>query len=148
MKEIKRLTIKVEKGGMRCLKLGELTKQSLTIKNNGQVWWTAFRNFTWEEVAKGFAIDRNIVDKVRVSEYKNIGKENAKKILEKAQEILPKHVDTEWEYLVDDAILDAIFIEYENGEFLVGQLALPYELDDVEDFYDYLAEELLIEQLF
>ena len=147
--KIKKLSISMERGGLKMPKPNEMEQQKLTIKNNGQVWWTGLRNFSKEEIEKGFGADGNIVKKVKLSEYKNIGKENALKILERAQEILPKHIDTECRHLICDASLDEVLIEYDDGEFLVGQLdALTYELDEVEEFYDYLAEELLIENLF
>lgn len=146
--KIKKLSIKVEKGGMMCPRLGEIIQQTLTIKNNGQVWWTALRNLTEEERAKGFSYDGICIGNIKLSEYKNIGKDNALKILEKAQEVLPTKIDTEYKHFICDATPDEIYIEYENGERLFGQsIDFLSDSDDVENFYDYLAEELLIENL-
>ena len=149
-KKIKKLNIKVEKGGMRCPQPGEFMKQSITIKNNGQIWFNAWRNLTEEEIAKGFTTKEGFfVERVKITEQKNIGKENARRILERAGAVLPKHIDTNFMVLVCDASLDEIVIEYEDGEIVVGQLEqLTYELDDVEEFYDFLAEETCIENLF
>ena len=148
-KKIKKLNIKVEKGGMMCPQPGEFMKQSITIKNNGQIWFNAWRNLTEEEIAKGFTTEEGFFERVKITEQKNIGKENARRILERAGEVLPKHIDTNFMVLVCDASLDEIVIEYEDGEIVVGQLEqLTYELDDVEEFYDFLVEETLIENLF
>ena len=50
---------------------------------------------------------------------------------------------------IDDGGGWTLIIEYEDGEIVVGQLEqLTYELDDVEEFYDFLAEETCIENLF
>lgn len=148
-KKIKKLNIKVEKGGMMCPQPGEFMKQSITIKNNGQIWFNAWRNLTEEEMSKGFIASNGVfAPAVVVREQKNIGS-NAKHILERASEVLPKYIDTEFMVLICDACPDEVIIEYEDGEIVAGQLAnLTYELDEVEKFYDFLAEETLIENLF
>ena len=149
-RKIKKLYIKVEKGGMMCPQPGEFMKQSITIKNNGQIWFNAWRNLTEEELAKGFTTeDGFFVERVKITEQKNIGKENARRILERAGEVLPKHIDKEYKLLICDACPDEVVIEYEDGEIVAGQLVnLTYELDEVEEFYDFLAKEIVIENLF
>lgn len=144
-KRIKKLSINMEKGGLKMPKPNEIEQQKITIKNNGQVWWTGLRNFSKEEIEKGFGADGNIVKKVKLSEYKNIGKENALKILERAQEIFPSIIDTEMTVLICDACPDYIVIEYEDGEIIFGQLlGLTYELDAVIDFYSYVSKEAVL----
>ena len=149
-RKIKKLNIKVEKGGFMRPQPGEFMKQSITIKSNGQIWFNAWRNLTEEEIAKGFTTEEGFfVERVKITEQKNIGKENARRILERAGEVLPIHIDTNFKFLVCDACPDEVVIEYEDGEIVVGQLnELTYELDDVEEFYDFLAEETCIENLF
>ena len=85
LKKIKKLMIVVEKGGLRCVRPNEIEKQSLTIKSNGQVWWNATRTLTIEEQEKGFSNNG-----VKITEYKNIGKENAERILSHAEEVLTR----------------------------------------------------------
>ena len=149
-RKIKKLNIKVEKGGMMCPQPGEFMKQSITIKNNGQIGFNAWRNLTEEEMAKGFTTEECFfVERVKITEQKNIGKENARRILERAGEVLPKGIDKEYKVVYCDACPDEVVIEYEDGEIVAGQLEkLTYELDDVEEFYDFLVEETLIENLF
>ena len=149
-KKIKKLNIKIEKGGMMCPQPGEFMKQSITIKNNGQIWFNAWRNLTEEEIAKGFTTEEGFfVERVKITEQKNIGKENARRILERAEVVLPKYIDKEYKILYCDACPDEVVIEYEDGDIVMGQLAsLTYELDGVWDFYEYLVEETLIENLF
>ena len=144
MKKIKKLMITAAKGGLRCVKPNDIEKQSITIKNNGQVWWNAIRTLTIEEQEKGFSNNG-----VKITEYKNIGRENAERILQRAAAFLKDRVNTEFNIFVCDAILDEIYIEYENGEILFGQLnEFAYQSDEISIFYDNLAEELLIESLF
>lgn len=96
-----------------------------------------------EEVANGFN------DKVRITEYKNIGKKKAKKILEHAEDFFKDKIDTELKTFICDASPDTVHIIYEDDEFLFGQLNdFTYESNEIEAFYDYLSEELLIENLF
>jgi hypothetical protein len=149
-KKIKKLNIKVEKGGMMCPQPGEFMKQSITIKNNGQIWFNTWRNLTEEEMSKGFIASNGVfAPAVVVREQKNIGSANAQHILERASEVLPKYIDKEYELHICDACPDEVIIEYEDGEIVVGQLViLTYELDEVGKFYDFLVEETLIENLF
>lgn len=143
-KKIKKLMIVVEKGGLRCVRPNEIEKQSLTIKSNGQVWWNATRTLTIEEQEKGFSNNG-----VKITEYKNIGKENAERILSHAEEVLKNNIDIEFKVLISDACPDEILIIYEDKEVLCGQLIdLTDSLGEIEAFYDYLAEELLMEKLF
>ena len=143
-RKIKKLNIKVEKGGLICFNAGDLMKQSITIKNNGQVWWTGFRNPTEEEIAKGMLQ----YNQVKISEYKNIGKESALKILEKAQDILPAKIPAEYEQYICDATPDEIFIEYENGEFIFGQsIDFITSCEDLPNFYREIAEQVVIDNL-
>ena len=146
-RKIKKLNFKVEKGGFMCPQPGEFIKQSITIKNNGQIWFNAWRNLTGEEIEKGFNQNGGIfVERVKITEQKNIGKENALRILERAEEVLPKHIDTNFMVLVCDACPDEVVIEYEDGDIVMGQLAnLTY---DVEEFYEFLVEETCIKNLF
>lgn len=143
-RKIKKLNIKVEKGCMIWPEHGEFMKQSITIKNNGQVWFNVWRNLTMEEVAKGFTTEEGFfVKRVKITEQKNIGKENTRRILERAEEVLSKHIDKEYELFICDAIPDEVLIEYEDGEIVMGQI-----IDSPWDFYKYLAEETVIENLF
>ena len=66
-RKIKKLSISAEKGGLICFRPGDLTRQKITIKNNGQVWWTGFRTPTEEEIAKGILQ----YNQVKISGYKN-----------------------------------------------------------------------------
>ena len=143
-RKIKKLSISAERGGFICFKAGDLMKQRLTIKNNGQVWWTGFRNPTEEEIAKGMLQ----YNQVKISEYKNIGKESALKILEKAQDILPVKISAEYEQYICDATPDEIFIEYENGEFIFGQsIDFMTSCEDLPNFYSEIAEQVVIDNL-
>ena len=143
-KKIKKLKISACKSGFRCWQPNEIEEQSLTIKNNGQIWWNVTRTLTMEEIAKGF-----LNNNVRITEYKNIGKEKAKKILEHAENFFKDKIDTEFINFICDATPDTVLITYEDDEFLFGQLnEFTYQSDDVEAFYDYLSKELLIENLF
>ena len=149
-RKIKKLSIKVEKSCFICPQQGEWMKQKFTINNKGQVFLTAWRNLTKEEFIKGFTTPKGSYSPaVVVREQKNIAKEDAENVLKKAQEILPKYIDSEYEVLICDAIPDEIFIEYEGGEIVKGQIAnLTYELDEIEEFYEFLAGETLLENLF
>ena len=143
-KKIKKLMISATRGGFRCVKPNEIEEQSITIKNNGQVWWNATRTLTIDEQSKGFCNNG-----VKITEYKNIGKQKAEEILIRAEEVLKNKIDTKFDALIDDAIPDEICITYDNNEVLFGQLIdLTDSLDEIEAFYDYLSEELLIEGLF
>ena len=142
-KKIKKLMISAEKGGFRCPKPNEIEKQSITIKSNGQVWWNVTRTLTIEEQKKGFSNNG-----VKITEYKNIGKKKAEEILIRAEEVLKNNIDTKFKTLICDACPDEIYIMYEDNEVLFGQLIdLTDSLDEIEAFYDYLSEELLIENL-
>jgi hypothetical protein len=143
-RKIKKLSISAEKGGLICLDDGDFIKQKITIKNNGQVWWTGFRPPTEKEIAQGI-LPHN---EVKISEYKNIGKENAIKILERAQEILPAKISNEYGQWVCDAIPDEIFIEYEDGEFIFGQsIDFLTSREDLPNFYREIAEQVVIDNL-
>lgn len=143
-KKIKKLSITATKGGFRCPKPNEIEKQSITIKSNGQVWWNATRTLTIEEQYKGFSNNG-----VKITEYKNIGKQKAEEILIRAETVLKNNIDTEFKVLIDDASPDEIYIIYEDNEVFCGQLIdLTDSLDAIDSFYDYLSEELLIEELF
>jgi hypothetical protein len=143
-RKIKKLSISAEIGGLICFRPGDLMKQKITIKNNGQVWWTGFRTPTEEEIAKGILQ----YNQVKISEYKNIGKENALKILERAQEILPAKISDEYGRWVCDAIPDEIFIEYEDGEFIFGQsVDFRSSYNDLPNFYREIAEQVVIDNL-
>jgi hypothetical protein len=143
-RKIKKLSISAEKGGLICFRPGDLMKQKITIKNNGQVWWTGFINPTEEEIAKGILQ----YNQVKISEYKNIGKENALKILERAQEILPAKISDEYEQFICDATPDEIFIEYEDGEFIFGQsIDFLTSREDLPNFYREIAEQVVIDNL-
>ena len=143
-KKIKKLSITAEKGGFRCPKPNEIEKQSITIKNNGQIWWNSIRTLTIEEQEKGFSNNG-----VKITEYKNIGKKKAEEILILAEKVLKNNIDSEFKNLICDACLDEICIIYEDNEVLCGQLiALSDSLDEIEHFYDYLSKELLIKDLF
>ena len=135
--------ISATRGGFRCVKPNEIEEQSITIKNNGQVWWKARRTLTIEEEANGFSNNG-----VKITEYKNIGKQKAAEILIRAETVLKNKIDNEFKVLIDDASPDEIYIMYEDNEVLFGQLIdLADSLDEIESFYDYLSEELLIEDL-
>ena len=142
-RKIKKLSISAEKGGLICFGSGDLMKQKITIKSNGQVWWTGFRNPTEEEIAKGILQ----YNQVKISEYKNIGKENAIKILEKAQEILPAKISDEYGQWVCDATPDEIYIEYEDGELIFGQVDFMSSCEDLPNFYREIAEQVVIDNL-
>ena len=143
-RKIIKIKISASRGGFRCWQPNEIEEQSLTIKNNGQVWWNVTRTLTMEEIAKGF-----LNNNVRITEYKNIGKEKAKKILEHAENFFKDKIDTEFKTFICDASPDTVLIDYENDEWIFGQLnEFTYQSDDIEAFYDYLSEELLIENLF
>ena len=137
-KKIKRLSISAELGGLMCFMPGEMMEQRITIKNNGQVWWTGVRNPTEKEIAAGILR----YNKVKTSEYKNIGKENAVRLLEKAQAILPSKITAGKQYICD-ATPDWICIEYEDGEVLSGE-SVDFSLPN---FYEEIAEQVLIENL-
>lgn len=142
-KKIKKLMITAEKGGFRYPKPNEIEKQSITIKSNGQVWWKTTRTLTIEEQEKGFSNNG-----VKISVYKNIGKKKAEEILIRAETVLKNNIDNEFKVLIDDASPDEIYIIYEDNEVLCGQLIdLTDSFDEIEAFYDYLSEELLIEDL-
>ena len=142
-KKIKKLMITATKGGFCCIKPNEIEEQSITIKNNGQVWWNARRTLTIEEQVAGFSNDG-----VKITEYKNIGKKKAEEILIRTETVLKNKIDNEFKVLIDDASPDEIYIIYEDNEVLCGQLIdLTDSLDEIEAFYDYLSEELLIEDL-
>ena len=142
-KKIKKLNIKAEKGGMMCPQPGEFMKQSITIKNNGQIWFNAWRNLTMEEECECME------GMVKVSQYKKLMCPHVDFILDEAQKVLPKYIDKEYKFFICDACPDEVIIEYEDGEIVVGQLAnLTYELDEVEDFYEFLVKETVIENLF
>lgn len=144
LRKIKKLKISASKGGFRCWQPNEIEEQSITIKNNGQVWWNATRTLTIDEQAKGFSNNG-----VKITEYKNIGKQKAKEILIRAEEVLKNKINTEFKTLICDACPDEICITYDNNEVLFGQLIdLTDSLDEIESFYEYLSEELLIENLF
>ena len=49
-KKIKKLSIKVEKGVFDCIQPDEIDVQKITIKSNGQVWWSENRSLTKEEI--------------------------------------------------------------------------------------------------
>ena len=142
-KKIKKLMISATRGGFRCVKPNEIEEQSITIKSNGQVWWNATRTLTIEEQEKGFSNNG-----VKITEYKNIGKKKAEEILIRAETVLKNKIDNEFKVLIDDVSPDEIYIIYEDNEVLCGQLIdLTDPLDEIEAFYDYLSEELLIEDL-
>ena len=142
-KKIKKLMISAEKGGFCCPKPNEIEKQSIAIKSNGQVWWNATRTLTIEEQGKGFSNNG-----VKITEYKNIGKKKAEEILIRAEEVLKNNISAGFEVLIADGSFDEIYIIYEDNEVLCGQLIdLTDSLDEIEAFYDYLSEELLIEDL-
>lgn len=143
MEKIKKLTISAEKGGFTKAEPKEILKQSITIKSNGQIVWTALRTLSTKEISKGFNCEL-----VKISERKNVGKANAEKILKRANEVLINKIDCDFKVLICDATPDKILIEYENGKIVSGQLIdLTYNLDDVELFYDFLAKETLINNL-
>ena len=56
---------------------------------------------------------------------------------------LPRLLEKDYLIHVCDAILDEVLIEYEDGEIVMGQI-----IDNPWDFYKYLAEETVIENLF
>ena len=142
-RKIKKLSITVEKGGLMCPLPGAPVKQKLTIKNNGQIWFTTWRNLTMDEECEGME------GMVKVSEYKKLMSLHVDFILEEAQKVLPKYIDKEYKIYIMDACPDEAIIEYEDGEIVFGQLAnLTYELDEVEDFYEFLAKETCIDDLF
>jgi hypothetical protein len=143
-KKIKKLKISACKSGFRCWQPNEIEEQSLTIKNNGQIWWSTTRTLTMEEAVNGFPND-----KVRTTEYKNIGKEKATKILDQAEKFFKDKINTEFKTFICDGSPDTVFIAYENDEVLFGLLNdFTYQSDEMEAFYDYLSKELLIENLF
>ena len=77
-----------------------------------------------------------------------LGKENALKILERAQEILPAKISDEYEQFICDATPDEIFIEYEDGEFIFGQsVDFMSSCEDLPNFYSEIAEQVVIDNL-
>lgn len=142
--KIKKLTIVVEKGGFMLVRNGEVFKQSITIKNNGQVWHKSLRSITQKEE------DAKIPQQdVKVTEYKNIGKQNAIQILARAQEVLPAKIDEEFKQFVCDAIPDEIYIEYEDGKTLCGQsVDFLTSNQEILAFYEMIAELVAIDNLF
>ena len=142
-RKIKKLTICAEKSGYCGWQPNEIEKQYVTIKSNGQVWWNATRTLTMKEKRKGFSNNG-----VKVSEYKNIGREKAEEILARAENFFKDRIEMKFQSLICDASLDTVHIIYENNEVIFGQLnEFTYQSDEIEKFYDYLSEELLIESL-
>lgn len=146
-KQVKKLTI-IASGvhvSLGTYKPGEIFEQKITITSSGRISWEGMRTLTKKEVSKGF-----LTKGVKVSEVKNIGKKTAKKLLEKANEVLLRYYIPE--ILVQDMIADCepdrIIIEYDNGEVLKGRLEqLTCNLDEVLDLYDYLEQQTQIKKL-
>ena len=142
-RKIKKLSISARVGYFGLHKPNAIIEQSITIKRNGQVWWRAKRNLTEEEMAKDFSKNG-----ITMTEYKNVGKERAERILQRAEELFKGKLDTEFHVLCNDAEPDVITIQYEDGKFYCGQLIdLTYNMDEIESFYEHLSQELLIDEL-
>ena len=142
-RKIKKLSISARVGYFGSHKLNAIIEQSITIKSNGQVWWRAKRNLTEKEQEQGF-----LGDGVSMTEYKNIGKERAERILQRAEELFKGKLGIDFNVLTCDAEPDVITMQYEDGEIYCGQLTdLTYNMDEIEIFYEYLSQELLIDEL-
>lgn len=143
--KIKKLTIVAEKGGFILHKAGDMTKQKITIKNNGQVWWTGLRYPTEQEIEKGVLPE----NEVKMTEYKKLNEQTAVTILAQAQEILPAKIDSEFKQFVCDACPDEIYIQYEDGKILCGQAVGDFLTMSVDlpDFYKKVAEVVSIDNL-
>lgn len=143
MKKIKKLMISAEKTGLCCLEPNDVEKQSITIKSNGQVWWNVTRTLTIEEMDKGFSKNG-----VTITEYKNVGRKKAEEILAVAGEFIKGKLNLGLYSGICDACPDHVVILYDDGEVLFGDfMDFTYQSDEIESFYDYLSEELLIENL-
>ena len=66
----------------------------------------------------------------------------------RAEEFIRGKISPNFYCSICDATPDSVVVLYDDGEILFGDfIEFTYQSDEIERFYDYLSEELLIENL-